>query len=449
MAFGIVRKSKFRHVFANVPKSDICWSGVKLSSNAWDGTNFACASAKWIAINWNVGGGGAAAIVDHTQVTRLEADQPLFTGHTGPILDMDFSPFNDDLLATVSTDAKCKLWQVPTGGLTESSGDSVQDLIGHKRKITACKFNPLADNVIATAGADYVVKLWNVQSGQAVTEVSGFGGLIQNIDWNYEANLMASAAKDKTVKLFDPRSGSITGDNAAFGNPKGGRCMFMGNTPYLYVVGFGRGAMRFYSVFDTRNFDSPVISPQRIDSSSGTLMPFFDEDTNLLFIAGKGDGNVRYYEFCPDESPDKMLPSITEYTSNDSTSGMAQLPKRAVDVNKNEMVRLFKITNDGDIQPLSFCVPRKSELFQDDIFPDCRTGEPSLNADEWFNGGNGEPIRGSMEGGFVPVERAPVTFEKKEEVEDDEPKTEAALRKAYRELKNRVAYLEAELAKHQ
>lgn len=25
-------------------------------------------------------------------------------------------------------------------------------------------------------------------------------------------------------------------------------------------------------------------------------MPFFDEDTSVLFLAGKGDGNIRYYE---------------------------------------------------------------------------------------------------------------------------------------------------------
>lgn len=39
-----------------------------------------------------------------------------------------------------------------------------------------------------------------------------------------------------------------------------------------------------------------------IDSSSGVVFPFFDPDTNIVFLAGKGDGNIRYYEVV-DEAP--------------------------------------------------------------------------------------------------------------------------------------------------
>jgi uncharacterized protein YhfF len=31
-------------------------------------------------------------------------------------------------------------------------------------------------------------------------------------------------------------------------------------------------------------------------------MPFYDPDTNMLFAAGKGDGNIRYWEYV-DEHP--------------------------------------------------------------------------------------------------------------------------------------------------
>ena len=30
------------------------------------------------------------------------------------------------------------------------------------------------------------------------------------------------------------------------------------------------------------------------------MMPFYDIDTNMLYLAGKGDGNVRYYEILAD-----------------------------------------------------------------------------------------------------------------------------------------------------
>jgi coronin-1B/1C/6 len=35
---------------------------------------------------------------------------PLFKGHSAPVLDTDFNPFNDSLLASASEDAKVRLF---------------------------------------------------------------------------------------------------------------------------------------------------------------------------------------------------------------------------------------------------------------------------------------------------------------------------------------------------
>ena len=37
-------------------------------------------------------------------------------------------------------------------------------------------------------------------------------------------------------------------------------------------------------------------------------------------------------------------------------------------------------------------VPRKSELFQDDLYPDTAGDTPALTADEWMAGQNADPI---------------------------------------------------------
>ena len=36
------------------------------------------------------------------------------------------------------------------------------------------------------------------------------------------------------------------------------------------------------------------------EQASGTILPFYDPDTHILFLAGKGDGNIRYYEVIAD-----------------------------------------------------------------------------------------------------------------------------------------------------
>eukprot|EP00415_Alexandrium_ostenfeldii_P002792 UN2792 len=52
------------------------------------------------------------------------------------------------------------------------------------------------------------------------------------------------------------------------------------------------------------------------------------------------------------------------------------------------------------VVPISFRVPRKSEAFQDDIFPDCPAGVPTMAADEWASSTEARPpILRSMQPG--------------------------------------------------
>ena len=61
------------------------------------------------------------------------------------------------------------------------------------------------------------------------------------------------------------------------------------------------------------------------------------------------------------------------------------------------MFRFFKLAagtgNQGGMcEPIAMTVPRKSELYQDDLYPDAVSSEASVSAEEWFNGQKGEPI---------------------------------------------------------
>jgi coronin-1B/1C/6 len=128
-------------------------------------------------------------------------------------------------------------------------------------------------------------------------------------------------------------------------------------------------------------------------------MPFFDEGTNLLFLGGKGDGNVRYYEIVND-APWQFL---IESSKGTPARGLCMLPKRTCDVMKCEVVRMLKLTSNS-VEPLSFICPRKSDLFQDDLFPDCYAGKKALSADDFFGGKSAEPVLMSMDPAKRPAD---------------------------------------------
>ena len=95
---------------------------------------------------------------------RFEADLPLIKGHAGPINDFEFSPFNDNLLATASEDASIKLWVIPSEGIVKDVSEADAELRGHAKKIILSRFHPSADTTIASAAADMTVRIWDVQS---------------------------------------------------------------------------------------------------------------------------------------------------------------------------------------------------------------------------------------------------------------------------------------------
>lgn len=45
----------------------------------------------------------------------------MLTGHKGPILDLDFSPHYENILATASADCTVAIWTIPEEGLQAST----------------------------------------------------------------------------------------------------------------------------------------------------------------------------------------------------------------------------------------------------------------------------------------------------------------------------------------
>jgi len=217
----------------------------------------------------------------------------------------------------------------------------------------------------------------------------------------------------------------------------------LGKHDKIVTVGFGTGASREMILWDSKNMEAPLFK-QNLDNAAGILMPFYDEDSDVLFLAGKGDGGIRYYEFLPEEEAAQMMTPISTFRSNDPTAGCGVVYRRGCNVSVNEIIRLYQVTG-SSLRPLSFQVPRKSELFQEDLYPLARGDEPNLGLEDWLAGENATPKLVSLEHGFKPSEKKEKVIQKKD-IETKEL-TPLESKQKIEELSKRVAYLEAEIAK--
>jgi len=240
--------------------------------------------------------------------------------------------------------------------------------------------------------------------------------------------------------VIDTRTNKVVQEAEAHQGVKGSRACWLGTKEKIFSSGSTKTSEREFCLWDPRDFSKPL-QKTSVDSASGILMPFYDNDTNVLFLAGKGDGNVRLYEIV-DEAP--YIHYLNEYKSNTPQRGMCMVPKRCVNVSDCEIVRLMKV-GVKTVEPIAFQVPRKSDVFQDDIFPDCFSGEYTLTADQWLKGQNGVQKTRSLAPGFV--QKKVVNDFNPEKAEVEKPKSEKEMREDVEKLQKRVAFLEAELIK--
>ncbi|RDB27774.1 Coronin-like protein crn1 [Hypsizygus marmoreus] len=389
-----VRASKYRHVFGQPAKKEHGIENVKVTNNAWD-TNIISASGQYLSVNWNASGGGAFAILPLPSPFqalpgfphKLPDSLPLARSHTAAVLDTDWSPHNDSIVASGGEDGKVLIWKVEAStfegwgqeGWVPQDFDPVARIDGSPRKIGQVLFHPTASNVLASASGEHTVKLWDLANTEdAKSVLVGHGDVIQSLAFNPTGTLLATTCRDRKLRLFDPRTGGEAVRIVdSHGGIKGSRVTWMGDHDKIATTGFSKMSDRQVGIWETGGLKN--VKTIVLDQSSGVVMPFWT-DNNILFLAGKGDGNIRYYEY----ESDTLYP-LSEHKSSDPQRGMCFLPRRALSVGDCEIARAYKV-HVSSIEPIAFIVPRKADSFQSDIFPPAASPEPSLSAGEFFAG---------------------------------------------------------------
>jgi coronin-7 len=399
---------KYRHLYGKDFPRDSTWYNLTPNLSSTEGPLLACNGVYW-AVPYK-GAGGAVYVNRLDRPGKVDATPSLICGHRGPVLDLSFSPFHLDLLATASDDSQVKLWRLPdpsamTMGLPSSlsEADALGTYTNHSNSVKCVSFHPRVDYLLASASADSTIRLWDVNafSDICATRVEmSEGASITNIDFNNSGYLMLAACKDRVVRILDPRQGMVvqaTPENSLGRNLRAAWCNSQ-SINAIVTTFVGSTGRRQIQAWDPRQLDKAVMS-QVIDSGAGALFPLFDEDTGMVIVAGRGDTFLRIYEFTslgatattgPEESnslpPFSFARSADHQSTSDPIAGICLLPKTVCDYRNVEVNRVMKLT-DSAIAPLSFFLPRAENLkgyFQDDIYPPTRTNRVHATIDEWL-----------------------------------------------------------------
>lgn len=255
-------------------------------------------------------------------------------------------------------------WQIPEEGLKESLSNPECSFSKQKR-IESVLFHPTADFLLSSASST-TISLYDLTEQKEVFTNSEHSDVIQSISWKQDGTVLTTNAKDKKIRVIDPRSSDpLVMEAESHQNIKDSRIVWLGNQSRILTTGFDANRIRQVMIRDIRNFDNPE-KVLNFDCSTGILMPLFDADTNMLFLAGKGDTTISFWEVT-DKDP-YFVEGIRH--SGEQTKGACLLPKRCLRVMDAEVNRVLQLTSSSVI-PIMYQVPRKSfRDFHSDIFPD-------------------------------------------------------------------------------
>ncbi|XP_053616198.1 coronin-7 isoform X2 [Plodia interpunctella] len=371
------KASKYKNAAPIVPKPEACIRDICVGSYQTYGNNI-CASAAFMAFNWEHVG-SSLAVLPLDDCGRKSKTMPLLHAHSDTITDMEFSPFHDGLLLTGSQDSLVKVWHIPQEGLRESLSTPECTLSQKQRRVENVGFHPVADGLIHVSSG-HELALWDLTKQKEAFVNRDHGEVIQSTSWKKDGRLLATSCKDKKVRIVDPRAPTAVVDVAnSHQNIKDSRIVWLGDQDKILTTGFDSARLRQIMIRDVRNL-SQTQKTLELDCSTGILMPLFDADTNMLFLAGKGDTTILYMELV-DREP-YLIEGLRH--SGEQTKGACLVPKRALRVMEAEVNRVLQLTS-SSVVPIMYQVPRKSYRdYHADLYPDTSGSLTYLSAPMWL-----------------------------------------------------------------
>lgn len=375
---------RFKNVMGTVMKER--WTRFNLSNVTTDG-RLLTGNSKFLAATWNYLNGGIA-IFDINNPCEVKSEIPLYHGFQGNVLDIEFSPFRSDLLASGTETSVIKLFQIPEGGLKESTKQEAQLLKGHSKKIPLINFNPVASDCLMSASLDGTAKIWSMVNGEEFSS-QALGAIPTSAWWNENGSLIGACCKNKNLVVLDPRQNKSILTTMCHESSKAAKLVWM-DSDMLITVGFSKGGNREIKQWDIRKAENNSCTPIAtldIDKNSPLMTPFFDKESKLLYVIGRGESITNIFDF---NGP--KIRKCFPFDSKEPATAVGFIDRKIVNHDRCELDRIVKF-HKNILYNLSFKLARKAEGNDDQLYPPMESGEPAMTFDEWKSGQTKDPIK--------------------------------------------------------
>eukprot|EP00052_Salpingoeca_macrocollata_P008445 m.66942 g.66942 ORF g.66942 m.66942 type:complete len:334 (+) comp16597_c1_seq2:104-1105(+) len=162
------------------------------------------------------------------------------SGHTRPVVDLQFSPITPDgfFLISACKDGKPML----RNGVT---GDWLGTFEGHKGAVWGVALDNTAEHA-ATASADFTAKIWDAVSGEEQHTFS-HPHIVKAVSFDAPRTTLITGCNDKTIRVFDLQNYD-SGARELKGHTASIKKIVPGQTPQLFLSASDDKSVRVWDV---------------------------------------------------------------------------------------------------------------------------------------------------------------------------------------------------------
>nr|VDD06921.1 unnamed protein product [Brassica oleracea] len=147
------------------------------------------------------------------------------TGHTAPVMSLDFHPKKTDLFCSCDGNNEIRFWNINAANCLLFLGQGAS---------TQVRFQPRFGQMLAAA-SENTVSIYDYDNDRRVHLLKGHSANVNSVCWNPSGELIASVSED-SVKLWSLNSGDCIHELSSSGN-KFHSCVFHPTFPNLLVIG--------------------------------------------------------------------------------------------------------------------------------------------------------------------------------------------------------------------
>ena len=262
------------------------------------------------------------------------------------ILDLEFSPFNNEHLALYTKNNIISIYDLSEYNENDEQMKPKYTL-NPKNEITLMTFNPAKPNILCICDKTGNMCIWDINSDKTFNQLNGENdstGLL----WSPNGNLIEICFNDGLLKIYniiDNKFDEIFEEKISQKDCSSNFFTWLNDNSFA-TIGWGEDNSKNLSIWNNfKNNDISILGECsiysiKINEADSDIIPFSNKEYNLIYLVNKKEDNlpsITVYEF-----KENQILKKSEYYSTHSAAFSLLINSNNCDNNKDEIDRFIR-----------------------------------------------------------------------------------------------------------